>query len=334
MITAAEWIWRDGELVPWRDANVHLLSLAVQFGSSVFEGVRCYATPDGPAIFRWREHLRRLYDSCRIYRMQPRWTADDLTLATAALIERNGLEACYIRPMVLRGYGDAGMLPVASPIEAFIACWPWGTYLGEGALERGVDVCVSSWHRPAPNTLPALAKAAGHYNNAQLIKMDAAANGFAEAIALSPGGTVSEGSGQNVVLVRDGALITTPIDGTILDGITRASVLVIAQELGIPVVERAIPRELLYIADEAFFTGTAAEITPIRSIDRITIGGGAAGPVTRRIQQRFLAIVRGEAPDEHGWLTHVRDVNGTRGDVHTQPRAATRTLTGGAESPR
>jgi branched-chain amino acid aminotransferase len=306
MISEAKWIWRDGEVVPWRDANVHLLSLAVQFGSSVFEGVRCYSTPGGPAIFRWHDHLRRLYDSARIYRMVPRWTPAELTAAAAALVERNELNACYIRPMVLRGYGDAGMLPLESPIETYIACWPWGTYLGEGALESGVDVCVSSWNRPAPNTFPSLAKAAGHYNNAQLIKMEAAANGFAEAIALSPGGMVSEGSGQNVMLVRDGVLITTPVDGTILQGITRASVLAIAHDLGIEVREVAIPREMLYTADEIFFTGTAAEVTPIRSIDRIQVGDGTAGPVTRRLQQRFLGVATGAEPDTHGWLTHVR----------------------------
>jgi branched-chain amino acid aminotransferase len=308
MITEAKWIWRDGEVVPWHDANVHILSLAVQFGSSVFEGVRCYATSDGPAIFRWPEHLRRLYDSCRVYRMQPAWTPEQLTHAAAALIDRNGLDSCYIRPMVLRGYGDAGMLPVESPLQTYIACWPWGTYLGEGALERGVDVCVSSWNRPAPNTYPTLAKAAGHYNNAQLIKMDAAANGYIEAIALGPGGLVSEGSGQNVMLVRDGVLITTPVDGTILQGITRDSVLAIARDLGIEVRESQIPREMLYTADEVFFTGTAAEITPIRSIDRIVVGAGARGPVTERIQQRFLDIVNGRAPDTHGWLTHVKEV--------------------------
>jgi branched-chain amino acid aminotransferase len=308
MISEAKYIWRDGEIIPWHDANVHILSLAVQFGSSVFEGVRCYDTPDGPAIFRWPEHLRRLYDSCRIYRMPVRWTPEELTLATAQLIERNGLRSCYVRPMVLRGYGDAGMLPVESPVQLFLACWPWGTYLGEGALERGVDVCVSSWNRPAPNTYPSMAKAAGHYNNAQLIKMEAAANGYVEAIALGPGGLVSEGSGQNVMLVRDGALVTTPVDGTILQGITRDSVLKIAAELGIPVRETSIPREMLYTADEVFFTGTAAEITPVRSIDRITVGIGARGPVTERIQQRFLDIVNGRVADSHGWLTHARKV--------------------------
>jgi branched-chain amino acid aminotransferase len=310
MITEAKWIWRDGEFIPWHDARIHILSTAVQFGSSVYEGVRCYATPAGPAIFRWPEHLRRLYDSCRIYRIELRWTPDELTRAAAGLIERNGLEACYIRPMVLRGYGDAGLLPVESPVQTYLACWPWGTYLGDGALERGVDACVSSWHRPAPNTYPSLAKSAGHYNNAQLIRMEAVANGYVEAIALGPGGLVSEGSGQNVMLVRDGVLITTPVDGTILQGITRDAVLRIARDLGIDIRESMIPREMLYTADELFFTGTAAEITPIRSIDRIVVGTGRRGPVTARIQQRFLDIVTGRVADPCGWLTYVRRVTG------------------------
>lgn len=316
MIPEVKYIWRDGEVIAWRDANVHLLSTAVQFGSSVFEGVRCYSTPDGPAIFRWPEHLRRLYDSCRIYRMEPRWTPDQLTAATVDLIERNGLDSCYVRPMILRGYGDAGMMPGESPIETFIACWPWGTYLGEGALENGVDVCVSNWQRPEPNTFPALAKAAGHYNNAQLIKMDAAANGYAEAIALAPNGMVSEGSGQNVFIVRDGVVITTQVDGTILSGITRDAVLTIARALGLPVEQRPIPREMLYVADEVFFTGTAAEVTPVRSIDRITVGAGRIGPVTKQLQERFLDIVHGRASDEHGWLTNVRQAVAATGSTY------------------
>lgn len=323
MIDEARWIWRDGEFIDWHDAKVHLLSLAVQFGSSIFEGVRCYATPRGPAVFRWPEHLRRLYDSCHIYRMRPRWTPDQLTAATAELIARNYLDACYIRPMVVRGYGDAGMLPVESPVETYIACWHWGTYLGDGALENGVDVCVASWNRPAPNTFPALAKAAGHYNNAQLIKMEAAANGYAEAIALGPDGLVSEGSGQNVFIVKDGVLMTTPVDGTILSGITRDSILAIARTLGIPADARPIPRELLYAADEVFFTGTAAEVTPVRSIDRITIGGGRAGPVTLALQRRFLDIAHGRIPDEYGWLTYVADVRAAAGEPAAAQRAAT-----------
>jgi branched-chain amino acid aminotransferase len=311
MIDEARWIWRDGEFIDWHDARVHLLSLAVQFGNSVFEGVRCYATPLGPAIFRWADHLRRLYDSCRVYRLDLDWTADDLTRATCELIERNELDACYIRPMILRGYGDAGMMPKESPVETFIACWRWGTYLGEEALEKGVDACVSSWQRPEPNTFPALAKAAGHYNNAQLIKMEAAVNGYAEAIALGPNGLVSEGSGQNVFLVKDGILRTTPVDGTILSGITRASILTIAEELGFHVDQHPIPREMLYAADEVFFTGTAAEVTPIRSIDRIAIGSGTIGPMTRALQRRYLDIVTGRVPDLYGWLTHTRQVLAT-----------------------
>lgn len=305
MITATDYIWREGEFVPWADANVHLLSHAVQFGSSVFEGVRCYATPDGPAIFRWPEHLRRLYDSCRIYRMTPRWTPAELTLAAAGLVRRNGLDACYIRPMVLRGYGDAGMLPKDSPIETFIACWPWGAYLGDGALENGVDVCISSWNRPAPNTFPVLAKAAGHYNNGQLIKMEAIANGFHEAIALGPDGLVSEGSGQNVFVVRDSQIYTPPVDGTILQGITRASIMTLAADYGFRVKERPIPRDMLYTADEIFLTGTAAEVTPVRTVDRIPIGTGGVGSITRRLQQQFLGIVHGRLPDERGWLLHI-----------------------------
>jgi branched-chain amino acid aminotransferase len=306
MITATDFIWREGEFIPWRDANVHLLSHAVQFGSSVFEGIRCYETPAGPAIFRWPEHVRRLFDSCRIYRMQPNWTPEQLTQAALELVDRNRLTSCYIRPMVLRGYGDAGMLPKDSPVQTYIATWPWGAYLGDGALEHGVDVGVSSWHRPAPNTFPTLAKSAGHYNNGQLIKMEAIANGFAEAIALGPDGLVSEGSGQNVFIVRDGVLLTPFIDGTILQGITRASIMTIAEDLGIPVQERPIPRDMLYTADEIFFTGTAAEVTPVRSVDRIAIGAGVVGPITRVLQERFLAIVHGRSADEHGWLTHVR----------------------------
>ncbi|MEO5511759.1 MAG: branched-chain amino acid transaminase [Longimicrobiales bacterium] len=314
-IIEGTWIWHDGEFVPWHDAKTHVLSLAVQFGSSVFEGVRCYDTPRGPAIFRWHEHVRRLFDSAKIYRMQIPYTPDELTMVVAELIERNELHACYVRPMVMRGYGAAGMLPVNCPTETWIACWPWGTYLGEGALEHGVDVCVSSWNRPAPNTYPSLAKSAGHYNNAQLIKMEAIANGFIEAIALGPDGLVSEGSGQNLFLVRDGTLYTPGVDGTLLQGITRASILQIAMDLGVRVEQVAIPREALYTADELFFTGTAAEVTPIRSVDHIEVGTGRAGEITMKVQRRFMDIVHGRVEDDHGWLTHVRA-------VRTRPRLA------------
>jgi branched-chain amino acid aminotransferase len=310
-LTEAQWIWQDGEFVPWHDAKVHVLSLAVQFGSSVFEGIRCYQTPEGPAVFRLREHLERLLGSCRIYRIPLEYTVDELVEACVATVERNALEACYIRPTVLWGYGAAGMNPIGSPVQTFIAAWPWGTYLGAEALEQGVDVGVSSWQRMAPNTFPAGAKAAGNYNNAQLIKMEAVANGYAEGIALAPGGLVSEGSGQNLFVVRDGALITPVLDGTNLIGITRNTVLVLAREIGLEIREQPVPRESLYTADELFFTGTASEITPIRSVDRIPVGAGRAGPVTRELQRRFMAAVHGETPDTHGWLTLVRAGAGT-----------------------
>jgi branched-chain amino acid aminotransferase len=305
-IVEADWIWKDGEFVRWRDANVHLLSLAVQFGSSVFEGIRCYSTPRGPAIFRLSDHIRRLIDSCRIYRIALPWSHDQLVAACKTAVARNGFNECYLRPMVLRGYGPAGMNPVDCPIDTYIPCWPWGTYLGPDALEAGVDVCISTWQRPEPNTFPAMAKAAGHYNNAQLIKMEAVANGYAEAIALGPGGLVSEGSGQNIFLVRDGVLISPTLDGTSLAGITRDSIIALARDLDIAVQEQEVPRETLYTADEAFFSGTAAEVTPIRSVDRIPVGAGRAGPVTRRLQQRFMQTVHGEIDDPHRWLTHVQ----------------------------
>jgi branched-chain amino acid aminotransferase len=304
-IREADLIWRDGQLVPWKDATVHVLSLAVQFGSSVFEGIRCYPTERGPAIFRLTEHLHRLYDSCRIYRIEVPHTFETLREACREVVRRNGLDMCYVRPMVLRGYGAAGMLPDDSPVETFVCAWPWGTYLGPEALANGVDVCVSSWQRMHPNTFPAAAKAAGHYVNAQLMKMEAAANGYAEAIGLGPSGLVSEGSGQNLFLVVDGALVTPVLDGTSLRGITRDSVIAIAREMGLAVLERPVPRETLYTADELFFTGTATEVTPIRSVDRIAIGPGRTGPVTKEIQSRFMAIVRGEREAPGEWLTYV-----------------------------
>jgi branched-chain amino acid aminotransferase len=309
-ITEATWIWKDGQLVPWKDATVHLLSTAVQFGSSVFEGIRCYETPAGPAIFRLREHLERLMDSATIYRMRPEWTVEALTEGCRELIRANGLGSCYLRPMILRGYGAAGLHAVDSPIETYLAAWPWGAYLGAEALEQGVDVCTSSWARAAPNTFPVAAKAAGHYNAAQLMKAEAVANGYAEAIALGPGGLVSEGSGQNLFLVRDGVLVTPFLDGTSLSGITRDAVLQLAQDRGIPTREQHVPRESLYICDELFFTGTASEITPIRSVDRMPVGtsrggAGGVGPITRALQEDFMAVVTGRAEDRHGWLTAV-----------------------------
>lgn len=305
-ISATEWIWRDGAFIPWADAQVHVLSHSMQFGSAAFEGIRCYHTPQGPAIFRLREHLTRLINSIKIYRMEIPYSIDNLVAASRELVVRNKLDACYIRPMILRGYGASGMVPFESPIEVYLPCWPWGAYLGDEALANGVDACVSSWNRMAPNTVPALAKIAGNYLSGQLIKMEALANGFAEGIALGPGGTVSEGSGQNVFLVADGALITTPLDGTLLGGITRASIIALAAREGIAVREQSIPREMLYTADEVFFTGTAAELTPVRSVDHIKIGAGGVGPVTKHMQTAFLDIAHGRAPDTFGWLTHVR----------------------------
>jgi branched-chain amino acid aminotransferase len=305
-LSETSWIWRDGEFIPWSDAHVHVLSHSLQFGSSAFEGMRCYSTPHGPAIFRLQDHLQRLANSCKIYRMETKHSVEDLVAACCELVERNQLDACYLRPMVIRGYGAAGMVPFASPVETYLPCWPWGTYLGEGALENGVDACVATWHRVAPNTIPAIAKIAGNYLGGQLIKMEALANGYAEAIALGPDGMLSEGSGQNLFLVLGGTLYTPTIDGTLLPGITRASILTLARDAGIPVREQPLPRETLYTADEVFLTGTAAEVTPVRSVDKIAVGTGRPGPITQQLQRRFLEVVRGADADAYGWLTYVR----------------------------
>lgn len=304
-IEATEWIWRDGAFIPWADAQVHVLSHSMQFGSAAFEGVRCYHTPNGPAIFRLREHLTRLLNSVKIYRMELAYSVDELSDACCELVRRNKVDACYLRPMVVRGYGAAGMVPFESPIEVYLPCWPWGTYLGAEALTVGVDACVSTWHRFAPNTIPALAKVAGNYLGGQLIKMEALINGFDEGIALSPGGTVSEGSGQNVFVVIDDTLVTTPLDGSLLGGITRDSIIRLAQREGIAVREQTIPREMLYTASEMFITGTASEVTPVRTVDRIKVGDGTVGPVTKQLQAAFLDIANGRAPDTFGWLTQV-----------------------------
>ena len=305
-LTSTEWIWRDGEFIAWADANVHVLSHSMQFGSSVFEGIRCYPTPAGPAIFRLEDHLQRMLNSCRIYRMEMRYGVDELVAATCEVVERNKLDTCYIRPMVIRGYGSAGMVPLGAPVETFIPCWPWGTYLGEGALEHGIDACVSTWNRMAPNTTPSMAKIAGNYLGGQLIKMEALANGFGEGIALGPEGLISEGSGQNVFVVQKGVIYTTPANGTLLPGITRDSVMTLAGDMGLEVREQLMPRETLYTADEVFLTGTASEVTPVRSVDRITVGKGRAGEITMRLQKAFLDLVHGRGEDTHGWLTHVK----------------------------
>ena len=305
-LTPTTWIWRDGEFVPWADATLHVLSHSIQFGSAAFEGIRAYGTPQGPAIFRLREHIERLVTSVKIYRLELDYTVEQLMDACVATVARNEVDSCYIRPMVVRGFGAAGMVPVGSPVHVFVPVWPWGTYLGHAALEHGIAACISSWHRVAPNTIPAMAKIAGNYLSGQLIKMEAVANGYDEAIALSPSGTVSEGSGQNVFVVVDGILHTTPLDGTILGGITRASIIELAKDAGIPVRETAIARETLYGAEEIFVCGTASEVTPVTSLDRIRIGNGTVGPITRALQTRYLDIVHGRVPDVHGWLTHVR----------------------------
>jgi branched-chain amino acid aminotransferase len=306
MLTPTEKIWHNGRFIPWEEATIHVLSHVVSYGSSVFEGIRCYTTPSGPAIFRLREHVRRMLDSAKVYRMENLgYSATQLAEAMLELVRVNRLDSCYIRPIVIRGYGEMGVNPLKNPIDVYIACWNWGKYLGDEALAEGVDVCVSSWRRIAPNTLPALAKAGANYMNSQLMKMEALANGYSEGIALDAAGYVSEGSGENIFVVRDGKVHTPPLGNSVLPGITRDSVLTLAGELGIPLVEAVIPREMLYIADEVFFSGTAAEITPIRSIDRIAIGKGRRGPVTERLQKEFFGIVTGAKPDRHGWLTAV-----------------------------
>lgn len=304
-IPESKYIWIDGELVPWNDAKIHVLSHVVHYGSGVFEGIRCYDTRNGPAVFRLDEHIRRLFDSARTYRMDIPYTREELVEACKRLIRENGLGSCYIRPVVFRGYGSLGVNPLPCPVRTVIATWEWGAYLGPEALEHGVDVQVSSWNRMAPNTFPALAKTNANYANSQLIKMEAVLNGYAEGIALDIDGFVSEGSGENLFLIRDGRAYTPGISASILSGITRRSARRLLREHGIEVEEARMPREALYMADEMFFTGTAAEITPIRSVDRIPIGSGKPGPVTRHVQERFQRIVRGEEPDPHGWLSPV-----------------------------
>ena len=297
-------IWHNGKLIPWDDAQIHVMSHVVNYGSSVFEGIRCYAPPAGPAIFRVQEHTQRLLDSAKIYRIDVDFTREELISGMLQLVKTNGIWPCYMRPIILRGYGEAGVNPFNSPTEVYICNYPWGKYLGTDA-EQGVDVCVSSWTRIAPNTLPAMAKSGANYMNSQLIKMEAILNGYVEGIALDANGYVSEGSGENVFIVRNGTLQTAPLGNSVLPGITRDSVLQIARELGISVVEQGIPRELLYIAEEAFLTGTAAEITPIRSVDKISVGKGVTGAVTKAIQKEFYGIVHGEKVDRFGWLTPV-----------------------------
>jgi branched-chain amino acid aminotransferase len=298
-------IWRDGTLVDWADATVHVLSHAIHYGSSVFEGIRAYTTPTGGAVFRLRDHMRRLHDSAKIYRMPLRHSVDDLVQATVDTVAANDLTECYIRPIVMKTGEQMGIWTKDVPVETFIICYEWGTYLGHAAVEGGADVCVSTWRRAAPNTFPTLAKAGGNYLNSQLSKIEARQDDYAEGIMLDSAGFVSEGGGENLFVIRDGTLFTSPLSSGILNGITRDSVLHIAQDFGYPVKEMVIPREFLYVMDEAFFCGTAAEITPIRSVDRLPVGEGKPGPMTRKIQERYMGIVKGRVPDTHGWLTPV-----------------------------
>lgn len=298
-------IWFNGKLVPFEQATIHVLSHVVHYGSSVFEGVRCYNTErHGPAVFRLHEHMRRLVDSAKIYRMQIPYSIDELEAAALETVAGSGLSSCYIRPIVFRGMGSLGVNPMKNTVETVIAVWEWGAYLGAEALEQGVDVEVASWNRMAPNTIPAMAKAGGNYLNSALVKMDAVLNGYTEGITLNTEGFVSEGSGENLFLVRDGILYTPPLTSSILEGITRGSVIRMAQDRGYKVQERMIPREALYLADELFFTGTAAEITPIRSVDKYQIGAGQRGPITAELQEAFFEVIQ-QGNDPYGWLTPV-----------------------------
>jgi len=298
-------IWMNGSLVDWKDAKIHIGSHIVHYGSGVFEGARCYDTLGGSACFRLDAHIRRLMDSARIYRMEPKYGVQELTDAIFETINANGFRACYIRPIVYRGYDSLGVNPLPCPVDVAIMVWEWGAYFTKEAIEEGLDVKISTWARNAPNTTPAMAKSVANYANAQLIKMEAIAEGYAEGIALDTYGNLSEGSGQNVFIVRDGVIFTPPVGNSVLWGITRDSVMTLARELGFDVREQTLPRETLYIADEVFFAGTAVEVTPIRSVDRVKVGRGRRGPVTEAIQQRFFQIVKGELPDTHGWLQFV-----------------------------
>ena len=295
-------IWHNGELIPWESANIHVMSHVVHYGSSVFEGIRCYTQPEGAGIFRLAEHMQRLIHSAKIYRMPLGYTVEELSDAVIEVVEANGIAPCYVRPVAFRGYGEIGVNPLRSPVEVYIANFPWGKYVPGN---DGADVCISSWARLAPNTMPSLAKAGANYMNSQLIRMEAEINGYAEGIALDTNGYLSEGSGENLFLVRGGTLYTTPLANSVLNGITRDSILTLAREHGLTVVEQAMPRELLYICDEAFFTGTAAEVTHLRSVDRIMVGDGTMGPMTTMLHKAFFDIVNGLTPDRFNWLTPV-----------------------------
>ena len=305
-------IWMNGTFVDWKDAKIHVASHVIHYGSGVFEGARCYDTSRGPACFRLDPHMRRLMESAKIDRMDVPFTQAQLTDAVMETIQVNNLRACYIRPLIYRGYESLGVHAAGCPIDVAIMVWEWGAYFTTEAIEEGLDVKISTWARNAPNTTPAMAKSVANYANAQLIKMEAVTDGYAEGIALDTSGNISEGSGQNVFIVREGVIYTPPIASSVLWGITRESVITIAEDLGFEVREQVLPRESLYLADEVFFVGTAVEVTPIRSVDRIPIGKGRRGPITEKIQQRFFQIVKGDAPDTHGWLQYLNVPAGSR----------------------
>ncbi|MGZ4857651.1 MAG: branched-chain-amino-acid transaminase [Methanobacteriaceae archaeon] len=298
-------IWFNGEFVDWKEAKVHVLSHVIHYGSSIFEGIRCYNTKLGPAVFRLRDHVARLYDSAKIYRMEIPYSQEDFSQAILDTIKINGLKECYIRPAIFRGYGELGVYPLNCPVESIIAVWAWGKYLGEKAIEEGVDVGVSSWRRMAPDTMPNMSKAGSNYMNSQLAKMEAVFNGYDESIMLDYSGLVSEGSGENIFVVKNGTLYTPPISSSLLAGITRDSIIILAEAMDLELKETDIPREMLYIADEVFLTGTAAEVTPIRSVDKIPVSNGFRGEITKKIQQRFFELLKGEVEDLYGWLTVV-----------------------------
>jgi branched-chain amino acid aminotransferase len=298
-------IWMNGSFVPWEECRIHILAHVIHYGSGVFEGIRCYESKGNSVIFRLREHMERLLESAKIYRMEPAADVETLCRTACELVRENAMKDCYIRPLIFRGLGAFGLIPFDSPVEIAMACWSWGAYLGKEGMENGIDVQVSTWNRYAPNTLPYMAKACGNYLNSQLMKMEAIVNGYHEAIALAPSGMLSEGSGENLFVVRRNILFTPPLCSSILQGITRDSVFRIAGDMGLEVREQVLPREALYNADELFFTGTAAEITPVRSVDRIPVGNGKRGPVTQKLQETFFRILAGESEDRYGWLTRV-----------------------------
>lgn len=298
-------VWMNGKLVDWAQATMHVATHVIHYGSGVFEGARCYDTPKGSACFRLDDHMRRLFDSARIYRMKYHLDQAQLTAAVLDTIKANGLAACYIRPLIYRGYQALGVNPLPCPVDALILVWEWGPYLGADALEAGVDVRVSSWTRSAPNTFPTMAKSVANYANSSLIKMEAVLEGYSEGIALNPDGNLSEGSGQNLFVIRNDVIYTPPLSASVLPGITRDTIMTLAQDMGFQVKEQDLPREMLYISDEVFFCGTAAEITPIRSVDKIAIGTGKRGPIATALQEAFFDYVNGKVPDRHGWLTYV-----------------------------